>query len=237
MKVVGITKVRNESLIIQDTLDHFAEICDALTVYDDASTDETPDICEDHPAVVEVIRGSVWNPNRYDAEWQTRQRALAAALRHAPDWILCFDADERVEMPQGWQAHRGVRMKLFDFYITEEDKALPYTERRWMGPEYREILMAYRVFPGMRFQFKDQREMRLPTQNGVLRAGYVKHYGKAISAEQWEETCDYYARHFPEPYRTKWANRKGKAVHTESDWGHPLITWGEKAAKGFPLRA
>ena len=31
---------------------------------------------------------------------------------------------ERVEMPKGWQSYDAVKMKLFDFYITEEDKDL-----------------------------------------------------------------------------------------------------------------
>jgi len=26
---------------------------------------------------------------------------------------------------------------------------------------------------------------------------YCQHYGKSLSVEHWEETCDYYIRHFP----------------------------------------
>ena len=35
-------------------------------------------------------------------------------------------------------------MKLYDFHITAEDVDRRYDERRWMGPEYRTILMAFR---------------------------------------------------------------------------------------------
>ena len=69
--------------------------------------------------------------------------------------------------------------------------------------------------------------MRIPKRSKVLRAGYVKHYGKAISVEEWEKTCDYYAE-WPEPYGSKWAARRGKAIHTESDFGRPLILWEDK---------
>lgn len=235
MYIAGITKVRNESHIIQDTLDHFAQHVDGIYVYDDFSTDDTPDICEAHPAVSRVIRGTFWDPDRYAAERDTRQQALEAAQADDPDWILCFDADERIEMPnKDWTQYDGVRMKLFDFYITADDVDKHYSQRHWMGPEYRSILMLYRNLPRISFEFPDQREMRLPSKR-ILNAGYVKHYGKAISVEEWESTCDYYANHFPEPYRTKWANRRGKAIHTKSDFGRPLISWKQKETKGIPL--
>ncbi len=234
MLIAGITKVRNEEHLIQDTLDHFAETCDAIYVYDDYSTDATPDICEDHPAVSRVIRGLTLDPDRPRAEFRNRQAALVAAQRDNPEWILCFDADERIEMPDGWQDYDAVRMKLFDFYITEEDVDLTYKDRRWLGPEYREILMMYRNLVSTKFQYRDQREMRLRGNQKILKAGYVKHYGKAISVDEWEKTCDYYAE-WPEPYATKWKNRRGQAVHSMSDFGRPLIRWDEKELYGARL--
>lgn len=233
MLVAGITKVRNESLIIQDTLDHYAEICDALYVYDDYSTDDTPDICEAHPAVARIVRGLSLDTSRERAEHRNRQFALAAAQKDDPDWILCFDADERVEMPDGWEDYDAIKMKLFDYYITEEDVDLRYTERKWIGPEYRQILMMYRNRKTMRFQYPDQREMQLRGNIKILRDGYVKHYGKAISVEDWERTCDYYAE-WPK-YAKKWKNRRGKAVHSKSDFGRPLILWEEKDLYGVRL--
>lgn len=232
--IAGITKVRNEEHLIQDTLDHFAEICDAIYVYDDYSLDATPDICEEHPAVARVIRGLSLDKDRQRAEFRNRQFALTAAQRDHPKWILCFDADERVEMPDGWQDYSAVKMKLFDFYITEEDVDLGYKDRKWMGPEYREILMLYRNIASTKFEYKDQREMRLRGPQKILRDGYVKHYGKAISVEEWEKTCDYYAK-WPEPYSTKWKNRRGKAVHSTSDFGRPLIQWDEKDLYGHHM--
>lgn len=235
MFVAGITKVRNESEIIEDTLDHFAELCDGIWIYDDASTDDTVDICLAHPVVQRVIRGAALDPDRPRAEQRNRQAVLAAAQLRRPDWIVCFDADERIELPEeDWTQYDGVRMKLFDFYITEEDVDKRYDERRWMGPEYREILMMYRNLPGIKFQHRDQREMRLRGNVNILRAGYVRHYGKAISVDEWEATCDYYAE-WPEPYSTKWKNRRGKAVHSKSDFGRPLILWEEKDLYGMRL--
>ena len=47
--IIGITRVRNESLILRDTLDHISNYVDAIIAYDDASTDQTLDILINHP--------------------------------------------------------------------------------------------------------------------------------------------------------------------------------------------
>jgi glycosyltransferase involved in cell wall biosynthesis len=230
--MIGITKVRNEEEIMQDALDDVSKVCDGgIVVYDDCSTDDTVGICLEHDNVLAVVQGEAWNTDRYAAEWQTREAALMKARLFEPEWILCFDADERFEFPEtnDWMAYDGLRMRLFDFYITDEDKDENYAERKWCGPEYRDILMAFKLKPGMHYRIPDQREMVLDRRAPVYQGGFVRHYGKAISIEQWEETCDYYAENFPEPYKTKWANRRGKAVHVESDFGRPLITWDQRS--------
>ena len=123
-------------------------------------------------------------------------------------------------------------MKLFDFYITPEDVNKNYLERKWIGPEYRNILIAFRNIPGLKYSMPDQRS---PFVLGkIIIDGYVKHYGKAISVKQWEDTCEYYSAWFPK-YAAKWEARKGKAVHTKSDFGRDLITWEEKDKKGIKL--
>ena len=54
------------------------------------------------------------------------------------------------------------------------------------------------------------------------------HYGKSLSVEHWEETCDYYINHFPfQTYGRKWLARKGQAIHTQSDFMRPLYEWGD----------
>ncbi len=125
-------------------------------------------------------------------------------------------------------------MKLFDYYITPEDVGLRYSERKWLGPEYRNILMAFRNLPTLSYHAPDQREVSIGAQGRIVTAGYVRHYGKAISVEQWEATCEYYSRHFPK-YSAKWEARKGKAVHVMSDFGNELIRWEERDEKGVDL--
>jgi LCP family protein required for cell wall assembly len=68
--------------------------CDGVVALDDGSTDDTLDRLEASPLVLEVLTHPVrptaagWDDGRNRAE------LLAAAHRHAPDWILWVDVDE-----------------------------------------------------------------------------------------------------------------------------------------------
>ncbi|MFQ5708115.1 MAG: glycosyltransferase family 2 protein [bacterium] len=242
MKLIGLTRVRNVEHIIVDTLNHFSRFCDGgIYVYDDVSTDATAQLCKQGKHVVDVLIGEHWDANRERAEFENRQAVLTRAQADAApeDWFLYFDADERIEydfkhlrVPQV----DAVAMRLFDYYITPEDVDLPYSQRRWIGPEFRTIVMLYRNSPHLLFHLPDQREASLKPNARIVIDGYVRHYGKAFSVQKWEEKCQYYSEHFPK-YAEKWERRKGKAVHRnyESDFGNPLILWEEKEQKGFPL--
>lgn len=236
MSIIGLTRIRNESRIILDTLNHMSEFCDDIVVYDDASTDDTVKICKSHPKVIEVVESKDWNLNRAQAEYQNRQILLEAGQRHANqnDWFVYMDADERIDFEfEHLDRYDAIRMKLFDVYITPSDAESHYTERNMIGPEYREIIMAFKNKPGIKYHMLDQREVTLTSDAKILCGGYVKHFGKGISIEQWEETCEYYAKSFP-MYSDKWNLRRGRAVHTTSDFGNALIHW-DKRDEGFPL--
>lgn len=242
VSVYGLTRVRNEARIILETLDHMAGFCTGgIYVYDDASEDDTAWLCEGHPAVRKVLRGTRWNPDRAEAEYQNRAEVLALARESATreDWFIYMDADERVEFD--WTSLEripenviGIRMRLFDFYITPEDVDKNYWERCWLGPEYRSILTIFRNLPTLSYHIPDQREVDLGVAGRIIEAGYLRHYGKAESVEQWEETCTYYETHFP-MYADKWKRRHGKAIHSASDFGFPLIRWEQKELFGLPM--
>src|SRR6266850_1535353 len=244
VRVIGMIRVRNESAIIKDTLDHMARFCSGgIYVYDDVSTDDTAVLCASHPLVRQVVHGAYWDSNRGRANYENRAAVLAAAQKEADpqDWFVYLDADERVEfnwsdlfdLPEDVIA---VRMRLFDFYITADDAHQDYRARQWMGPEYRPIIMAYRNLPTLRFRTLCQREVELGTEGRIIESGFVKHYGKAVSIEQWEQTCNYYSTYFP-VWAAKWNARRGKAIHTRSDFGYDLIRWEDKEEKGILLTA
>jgi hypothetical protein len=187
---------------------------------------------------VYVIRGDRWRKDRKMEN--TRHRAIL--LHHAQaigaPWCLCFDADERLvgDLPalkppnSLFTIPDGFRFRLFDGYLTKERQE-PYQggdlrdlPRMW-GPEFRDIIMLFRTDKAQ-YVGSGRREPLMAGPFGLAPIK-VKHYGKCISVEQWEETCNYYSTHFKEPFKSRWELRKGKAIHTQSDYGRPLYTWQE----------
>lgn len=240
--LVGLTRVRNESLLLPDTLDYLSSQVDAIVAYDDASTDDTVAILRAHPKVALIVANQAWEEDvdaRKRAEGRHRGLLLDLARARLPhEWMFCFDPDERVtgdirSFVAGLDTeYDAVRVRLFDAYMTPKDHA-PYVGgqpllgfRHFFGPEERDILMLWRNRPEIGFAEGDGRTPRGMTNVKIDLA--CQHYGKSLSVAHWEETCDYYIRHFPfETYGRKWTERKGKAIHTESDFGRPLYEWGE----------
>ena len=239
-----MTRIRNEALILPDTLDYLATQVDAIVAYDDASTDETVDILRKHPKVALIVANRSWEADieaRKRAEGRHRGLLLDMARAELPhDWMFCFDPDERVtgDLPSfvaslEADASDAVRVQLFDAYMTPEDCA-PYRPdqpllhfRRFYGPEQRDILMLWRNRPAIHFA---EGHGRTPGGMSNVKIDlHCQHYGKSLSVDHWEETCDYYIRHFPfETYGKKWTERKGQAIHTESDFKRPLYEWGDE---------
>jgi hypothetical protein len=62
--LIGVTRVRNEALILRDTLDYAGKHVDAIVAYDDASTDRTLEILGGHPKVALIVTALVLAPLR-----------------------------------------------------------------------------------------------------------------------------------------------------------------------------
>jgi hypothetical protein len=245
IQIIGMLRIRNEELILEDTLDYLSSFCDGIVCFEDASTDSTYQILKKTPKVLAVIRNFNWLPDpddRIKSETFHRYELLQLCKEYNPEWILCADADERIigDVRGFINSTESeyidiVRISLFDAYITIDDQQ-PYRRganlcdfRSYFGPERRDIIMMWRNNNDITFQGLDCREPVFKESMRVTTAFHCQHYGKSLSIEHWEETCRYYIDHFPyEPYGRKWADRRGKAVHVLSDFSTPLYLWGEE---------
>ena len=234
-KITGITRVRNEVLIIQDTIEHYLKHCDDIILYDDCSTDDTVELARQAGGDrIKMIHGVAWLKDRKMENTRHRHLLMQAAQKKGAEWCLCFDADERLvgELPPMTPGVSAYRFRLFDGYLTEDRQILygagdylEYLPRMW-GPEYRDIIMLFRPEDSV-YRGTGRREPSSVNGSILLAPIKVKHYGKCMSVEHWEETCHYYSTYFPEPFKSKWRARRGRAIHTSSDFGHPLFTWSD----------
>jgi hypothetical protein len=248
IKIIGMIRERNESLLLKDTLDYMATFVDGIVVFDDASEDDSVQIALNHPSVIEVIQNKKWKTeNRVWEETSNRKKLHDRAKKYEPEWLFYGDTDERCEgdirsylLNECPDDVNVLRIALFDAYMTEEDK-LPYSQdfplynfRKMYGPERRDIVMAWRNGVGADFIVQDAREPHAIENRKEVTKFYCQHYGKALSIDQWEETCDYYINYFPK-YREKWQERKGKAIHKKSDFGRPLYSWTDVKKKSVKI--
>lgn len=242
--LVALLRVRNEALILADTLHHLAEFADVICAYDDASTDATLEILMAHEKVFLVIQNTQWLAgveSRLLSETRHRGLLLQEAKRRiAFDWCMCCDADERYVGPvrefvtsPAFEKPDAVRIQLFDAYMSEGDDH-PYAGstplanfRRLFGPERRDILMLWKNSDLAHYTGLDARE---PVVQGQVESRFFcQHYGKSLSYAHWEATCEYYVNHFPfDSYGKKWSQRRGKALHARSDFDAPLFEWGDE---------
>lgn len=237
INIIGLVRERNESLILQDTLDHLSQFVDGIVVFDDSSTDNSVEIAKNHPSVLMTIVKKRWQTKHREwAETADRNMLLKYGRKYSPAWFFYADADERFEgnikeyLNSAPQDVDGIRISLFDAYITKDDKKA-YEKgqkllnfRKMFGVEQRDILMIWRNVSGIVYNRPDLREPVGVNAKRIITKFYCQHYGKSLSIEHWEETCAYYVRHFPK-YREKWKARMGKAIHTESDFGTKLYDW------------
>lgn len=87
--------VRNEAnRWLASVLDFLSRLVDNIIVFDDASTDDTPNLCQRYPKV-QYYRGT---NGQFDIdESKLRRHLWDLTIQLEPEWILALDADELPE--------------------------------------------------------------------------------------------------------------------------------------------
>src|SRR3979490_2186587 len=79
--LIGITRVRNEALILRDTLDYVGKHVDAIIAYDDACTDRTLEVLGGHPKVALIVTNRSWEADMPDCRGATSRTFAADGAR------------------------------------------------------------------------------------------------------------------------------------------------------------
>jgi len=234
MKIAIVCRIYNEESIVKEFLDYYREIASGgFFFYDDGSTDNTLSILEEDPDVVHVIKGNRTNgvDSHFKQNSQRKEIIQIARTSLAPDdYFMLLDCDEFVEFTTPIDSIKDdlIFLSLFDMYITDQDKHLHWSLRKYFGPEVRNL--AFMVKNSSYINLKNDRTL---IANGkTSNHGFVKHIGKGVSVEYWENKCNHYSqKDMPEKYRSKWEKRKGKAIHNNSDFNRPLYNWDDLKVK------
>lgn len=229
-KLTAMLQVRNESgRYLREVLDRLSEAADELVVVDDASEDDTADVCRSYPKVVRLVE--LPRP-LFGEEWRLRALLWQAAASTEPDWLLSVDADEIYED----RAIREMRVLIdqdvydwvgFRFHDMWNGSAHYRDDEHW-NAHRRHAMTLVRYMPGYPCEYPraDHHVPRLPPAYsalpGLLTDLRVKHMGWAGG---WEEKLRKYHRYKRLDPEGKW----GSLAQYESilDLNPTLRPWTE----------
>jgi glycosyltransferase involved in cell wall biosynthesis len=97
-------RVKNEAAHIHEALERALRLCAHALVFDDHSTDATPEICRVFGDRVTLM------PSPFDGLDEARDKnyLLRALIAAAPDWVLWIDGDEVLELSGPEKIRRAV---------------------------------------------------------------------------------------------------------------------------------
>jgi glycosyltransferase involved in cell wall biosynthesis len=202
-KLTAMMIVHNEAdRYLKDVLEHLTAFVDQIVILDDASTDDTPEICASYQKVI-LCRNEESLFFKHEARLRAQLWELMAAAE--PDWILTVDADEIFEDRMQNEVKclinqcdfDGVEFRMFDFWKSTTH----YRVDGLWNPWPRFSLLLARYFPEIEYTWPDRsfHSGRWPMfyrGRGIISFQSdirVKHYGWARGEEHKEKYRAYKA--------------------------------------------
>jgi hypothetical protein len=105
-RLLALLAVRDGMRYLPGFLRNVAPQVDGIIALDDGSADGTHELLARHDAVIELLRNPHDRPT-WD-EVGNHRALVAAALQHRADWVVCVDADERLECEFRTRAERVI---------------------------------------------------------------------------------------------------------------------------------
>ena len=143
-RVLAIITAKNEEELLPQCLDQLGRLCDGVVVLDDGSSDSTPEILCNHPAVVKFIRkdSALWH------DGGNKLQLVYEAQEFEPEWLLNFDADDLFEekaysLFQGLlESPEEVKVYRFQYFHLWDSRThyrcdAPYNRQIWVRKLWR----------------------------------------------------------------------------------------------------
>lgn len=167
VRLLAILAVRNQVEHLPDFIRNVAPQVDGIVALDDGSSDGSAEFLSSRPEVLEVLRVP---PDRPRWEEMANHRALVTtAMRHGAQWILCLDADERIELAFRPRAERIIRrgrmvgVSAFAVHLRELwDSPYEYRVDGIWGQKTRARL--FRPLPDQEFDTRELHGTKAPLQ-------------------------------------------------------------------------
>ncbi|MCM3785469.1 glycosyltransferase family 2 protein [Neobacillus mesonae] len=230
-KLTAMLQVRNESIrYLKEVLEDISTFVDSIVIVDDASTDDTLEICKSAAKVEKLVTLA---ESLFHQEWKLRTILWQTAASTSPDWILAVDADELYEE----RAKRSIRnlinqdrydwvsFRLYDLWGSRHH----YREDELWQSHKRQTMTLVRYFPDYPYLYPEMPHHvpRLPLTCGALQGLTtdlrIKHLGWAGPLEERVQKYVRYKKTDPEG---KW----GSTAQYESilDLTPTLVEWKEE---------
>ncbi len=117
-EICAMVCMKNEEKNIDRCLNDVIQWADSVVVFNDGSTDRSPEIARSYKKVVEVFDSPPKGNIR--TEGDDRQKLLEMAVAQDPRWILFYDCDERFENLMKWTVYDLIHDDTKNLYYAHQ---------------------------------------------------------------------------------------------------------------------